>query len=229
MIPSVSVGWSPDVTAIYTAASYILHKVGLYTWEPYRAQPTKRALLAANFIPLLLTQGFAFPDQMSPKINVICILLLWRVLHTHQNNTGINTWKPVLSISHLWSWANSHSHMTERKPRALFSPLLLTGGNLKIKAAALLWTRFDCGRSIWEHQYALHSWHRALLTESTVWHRMFGRCRSSDTTAQAARSPRISAQFWGCKSTLIVKNSTLQGIVNFSPFKKWPLQRVPHF
>lgn len=116
MIPSVSVGWSPDVTAMYTAASYILHKVGLYTWEPYSAQPTKRASLAANFILLLLTQGFTFPDQMSPKINVICILLLWRVLHMHENNTGINTWKPVLSSSRPQVRNNSHSHMTERKP-----------------------------------------------------------------------------------------------------------------
>ena len=149
--------------------------------------------LAANFILLLLTQGFAFPDQMSPRINVICILLPWRMLHTHQNNTGINTWKPVLSISHLWSWVNSHSPMTERKPtQALFSPLLLTGGNLKIKAAAFLWTRFDYGRSIWEHHYALHSWHRTLLPGSTVWHTMFGRCRSSDICTRSTTSKNIS-------------------------------------
>lgn len=128
--------------------------------------------------------------------------------------------KCEITVTHTW---------LKESPQALFSPLLLTGGNLKIRAAALLWTRFDCRRSIWEHQCALHSWHRALLAGSTVWHRTFGRCSSSATTVQAARSPRISAQFWGCKSTFIVKNSTLQGIVNLSPFKKWPLQRVPHF
>lgn len=155
MIPSVRVGWSPDVTAIYTAASQIFDEVGLYSWEPYSTQPTKQALLTPNFILLLWHRILLFQKkwlQESTWVNLLWFGFFFGLMHvicnlihywyTNLNNILFKISNTDISMHQYMETCLEHFKCIklrvihvwlQESPQALFSPLWLTGGNFKSK------------------------------------------------------------------------------------------------
>lgn len=199
MLPSVRVGWAPDVTARDTAALQTFHKVGLDSWEPYRTQPTKQALLSANFILLLSNKEFWVSRSSKSKhqhkstffvcffcccytqLNTLIVVTFCSRLLT-KTYPRINTWKP--GPKHF-QFIMLNYEQFKKSPQGWFSALWLTGGNFKSKQL------FPFGLSlagrlggVKEYKEVSHSYQTA-LRESRHWaHNICS--QSSSTTIQTA-------------------------------------------
>lgn len=126
--------------------SEIFDKVGLYTREPYSTQPTKHALLTANFILLPSDTRLCFSRSNESKdqcdLHFGCLMdVIYTIIRSSQEHLVQDTEKDVrthqyvkiCAIFNLWPQVNSHSHTTKSKPTSTIFSTSVDRWKFKIK------------------------------------------------------------------------------------------------